>query len=313
MVDYQQFMVFDIEDSGDKNKIKIEKVELNYYLHPEKTFIIVREDLRRIYLWKGAKSSVRKRFLGSRVATEIQGELMKNGFHRCKILSVDQGDEVQEFLNVFGLDSMEVTEQLEDKIILRNNEKEKLEREELLDTKMEITETSKLDEITKLLDYDEKMLWIKSSTGQITKKWFNTLIKNKKYKNRIKTIYKMDNIEEEVFQKRNVITNKRIITNDKLNEFFDFSGISEAYFKQEGPLAFLDLKGLASLEIGESKGFYDVWFNALPKKGGEYAFFFESLTIEEYYKLVDIFTLRIPFRAKIPEEVGKLTYVPKSK
>jgi hypothetical protein len=226
---------------------------------------------------------------------------------------VDQGDEVQEFLNVFGLESMEVTEQLEDKIILRNSEKEKLEREKLLNTKIETTETSKLDEINKLLDHDEKMLWIKSSTIQITKKWFNTLLKNKKYKNRIKTLSKMENIEDEVFEKRNVITNKRIIINDKVNEFLDFSGISEAFFKQNGPLAFLDLKGLVSLEIGESKGFYDVWFNALPKKGGEAAFFFEKLTIEEYYKLVDIFTLIIPFRAEIPEEVGKLTYVPKSK
>jgi len=114
MAEYQEFMVFEIEDSGDKNKINIDKEELSFILHPEKTLTIVREDLRRIYLWKGAKSSVRKRFLDSRIATEIQGELMKNGFHRCKVISIDQGDEVQEFLNVFGLESMEVTEELED-------------------------------------------------------------------------------------------------------------------------------------------------------------------------------------------------------
>jgi len=313
MADYQEFMVFEIEDSGDKNQIKIEKEELSYYLHPEKTLLIVREDLRKIYLWKGAKSSVRKRFLGSRIATEIQGELMKNGFHRCKILSVDQGDEVQEFLNVFSLDSMEVTEQLEDKIILRNSEKEKLEREEMLNTKLEITETSKLDEINNLLENDEKMLWIKSSTITITKKWFNRLLKNRKYKHRIKTIAKMDNIIEEIYERRDVITNKRIITNNKVNEFLDFSGISEAYFKQEGSLAFLDLKGLVSMEIEESKSGYDVFFNALPKKSGDSVFFFENLSIEEYYKLVDIFTLIIPFRAAIPKEAGKLIYVPKSK
>ena len=58
MVDYQEFIVYDIEESGEKNQISIEKEEIGFYLHPEKTFIIVREELRRIYLWKGAKSPV---------------------------------------------------------------------------------------------------------------------------------------------------------------------------------------------------------------------------------------------------------------
>ena len=67
MEEYQEFMVFEIEDSGDRNKIVIDKEELGFYLEPEKAIIIVREDIRRIYLWKGAKSNVRKRFLGSRI------------------------------------------------------------------------------------------------------------------------------------------------------------------------------------------------------------------------------------------------------
>lgn len=182
MGEYHEFMVFSIEDSGDKNQINIEKEELHFYLHPEKTILIVREDLRRIYLWKGAKSSVRKRFLGSRVATEIQGELMKNGFHRCKVISVDQGDEVEEFLNVFGLESMNVSEKLEDKVILRNSVRDHLEHQKILDTKIEASESSKLDEIKKLLDGDERMIWIKSTTLKITKDWLNSLVKNKKYK-----------------------------------------------------------------------------------------------------------------------------------
>lgn len=312
MAEYQEFMVFEIEESGDKNKINIEKEELSFYLRTEKTLIIVREDLRRIYLWKGAKSSVRKRFLGSRIATKVQGEMMKNGFHRCKVISIDEGDEVQEFLNVFGLESREVTEILEDKKVIRNSIRESLEQQKLLNTKLEVTETSKLDEIKKLLDEDEKMLWIKSISMKITKNWLKSILKNKKYKNRIKKITKMDEIAEEIFEKRDVITNKRILTNNKINDFYDFSGISDVYFNKKGQIAILELKGLRSFDIEESKGAYDIWFNAEPKNGGECVFLFEGLTTEEYHKLIDIFTLVTPFRAEIPKEVGKLTYVHKT-
>ena len=131
MSEYQEFMVFEIEDSGDKNKIAMDKGELGYHLHPEKVLLIVREDIRRIYLWKGARAAVRKRFLGSRIATELQGDIMKEGYHRCKIVSIDQGDEAQEFLNVFGLESMEVEEKPEDKVIYSNSARERLEHQKI--------------------------------------------------------------------------------------------------------------------------------------------------------------------------------------
>ena len=313
MEDYQEFMVFEIEESGDRNRVAIDKDELSFYLAPEKALIIVREELRRIYLWKGAKSNVRKRFLGSRIATEIQGEIMKNGYHRCKIVSIDQGDEAQEFLNVFGLESMEVTEKLEDKVILRNSVRERLEQQKVLDTKIESSETSKLDEIKKILANDEKILWIKSTTKKMTKSWLDSLVKDKKFKNRIKSIIKMDDIEEQMFETREVITNKRIITNSKINEYYDFSDISNVYFNQEGPLAILNLNGLRSFVIEESKGVYRVWFTTDTRDGDKFVFLFEGLTSEEYHKLVDIFTSVIPFRAEIPKETGKLTYIPKAR
>jgi len=48
------------------------------------------------------------------------------GFHRCKIVSIDQGDELQEFLNAFRLESMEVTERLPDMRYIRNLERDRL-------------------------------------------------------------------------------------------------------------------------------------------------------------------------------------------
>jgi hypothetical protein len=125
---YEEFMVFELEDSGERNKLKIVQDDLQEYLHPEQVLIIVREDLRRIFIWKGAKSPVRKRFISSRVAQNLQKELIDHSrYHRCKIVSIDQGDELQEFLNVFKLESMEVTERLPDMRYVRNIEREKIE------------------------------------------------------------------------------------------------------------------------------------------------------------------------------------------
>jgi len=130
---YDEFIVYDLENSGDRTKLDISPEELQNHLNPEQVLIIVREDLRRIYIWKGAKSPVRKRFISSRVAQELQRDLIEDSrYHRCKIVSIDQGDELQEFLNAFRLESMEVTERLPDMRYIRNIERDRLAEEERL-------------------------------------------------------------------------------------------------------------------------------------------------------------------------------------
>lgn len=124
---YEEFIVYELDNSGERNKVDIKQEELKNRLNPEQVFIIIREDLRRIYIWKGAKSPVRKRFISSRVAQELQRELMEDSrYHRCKIVSIDQGDELGEFLNAFRLESMEVTEKLPDMRYVRNIERDRL-------------------------------------------------------------------------------------------------------------------------------------------------------------------------------------------
>jgi len=126
MTEYETFMVYELDDSGEKIKLDIDEEQLQQNLHPEQVLVIIREDLRRIFIWKGPKSPVRKRFISSRVAQALQEELMKDArYHRCKIVSVDAGDEPTEFLNAFRLESMEVTEKLEDMRYVRNIEREK--------------------------------------------------------------------------------------------------------------------------------------------------------------------------------------------
>ena len=123
--EYDFFMVYQLDDSGERVRIDVPEDDLQSALHPEEVFVIVKEELRRIFIWKGAKSPVRQRFISSRVASALQEELVKAAaFHRAKIVSVDQGDEPTEFLRAFGLQSMEVTEKLADMRYVRNIEKE---------------------------------------------------------------------------------------------------------------------------------------------------------------------------------------------
>jgi len=126
--EYETFMIYELDDSGERVRLDISvESEVEEILHPEQVVVIVKEDIRRIFIWKGAKSTVRKRFISSRVAQGLQEELVKGAaFHRCKIVSVDQGSEPVEFLNVFGLESMPVTEKLADMRYIRNIDRQKM-------------------------------------------------------------------------------------------------------------------------------------------------------------------------------------------
>ena len=130
---YDEFIVYDLENTGDRNRLNIKQEELQNHLNPEQVLIIIREDLRRIFIWKGSKSPVRKRFISSRVAQDLQRDLIQDArYHRCKIISIDQGDELQEFLSAFRLESMEVTERLPDMRYVRNVERDRLLEQERL-------------------------------------------------------------------------------------------------------------------------------------------------------------------------------------
>ncbi|MBY8980968.1 MAG: hypothetical protein KGD72_11305 [Candidatus Lokiarchaeota archaeon] len=124
---YDEFIVYDLQNTGDRTRLNIKPEELQNHLDPEQVLIIIREDLRRIFIWKGSKSPVRKRFISSRVAQDLQRDLIQDArYHRCKIISIDQGDELQEFLSAFRLESMEVTERLPDMRYVRNIERDRL-------------------------------------------------------------------------------------------------------------------------------------------------------------------------------------------
>ncbi|MFX1393066.1 MAG: hypothetical protein ACFFAH_05760 [Promethearchaeota archaeon] len=306
MSESQNFMVYDIEESGEHKKLDFEQEFLEDYLQPDKTFIIVRIDLNRIYLWKGARSTVRKRFIGSKIATEVQAELKEQGLPYCKIVSIDQGDEIEEFLNVFGLESMEVTEKLEDMKYYREAERLKLEKVQIFAKQEDLLKKSKLDEIRDLLDEGENILWIKNSTLKLEKNWIKTFSKDKKYKGRFKKTENADEIELKKYEIRYVITDKKIISSNILNRIYDFSNIPRNIFRIKKGIVILDLKGIRTFEIEGLNGIFNVWFNT----EGDGVFLIEDLTLEEYENLIFIFTVIMPFRAEIPKNL-KLKYIRK--
>ncbi|MFX1399225.1 MAG: hypothetical protein ACFFAS_19550 [Promethearchaeota archaeon] len=124
MDEFKKFFAYELEENGDRQELIFFEKDLKQYLDPEKVLVLVREDLRRIFIWNGAKSPVKKRFITARFVSDLQKELMKDSrYHRCKIVSVDQGDEIQEFLDAFNLESMEVKEKLADLQFIPNNQK----------------------------------------------------------------------------------------------------------------------------------------------------------------------------------------------
>jgi hypothetical protein len=116
---YENFMIYGLESTGEKVRLDVSEDEFRAnngqdFLNPHQVLVIVKEDLRRIYIWKGVNSHVRKKFISSRIAAELQNDLVvKSHFHRCKIISVDQGDEPDEFMRAFGFQAVEVPKFIE--------------------------------------------------------------------------------------------------------------------------------------------------------------------------------------------------------
>lgn len=116
----EDFLVFELEDTGERKRIEDVTLQtLQSILHSKQVLVILRKDLNRIYIWKGSASPVKKRFISSHVAMDIRENLHTS----CKIVSIDQGDELQEFLDAFKLESMPVSEVLEDMYYVRNSGK----------------------------------------------------------------------------------------------------------------------------------------------------------------------------------------------
>jgi hypothetical protein len=127
-VSMADFQAFELLDTGERSPISVELSNIKSVLNVENVLLLVRLDLRRLFIWKGPKSPVRKRFISSREGAKIQEEMAKFGMH-LKIISVDAGEEPAEFLQSFNVESMVISEadKMEDLRYTRNEERRKAE------------------------------------------------------------------------------------------------------------------------------------------------------------------------------------------
>jgi len=67
-------------------------------LKTDESYVVVADDVRKVFLWKGITSSVRSKFIGAKRSQEIRGQV---GMHYA-VVPLDEGDETPEFLNIIG-------------------------------------------------------------------------------------------------------------------------------------------------------------------------------------------------------------------
>jgi len=64
----------------------------------EEVYVIVADDIRKIFLWLGSNSNVRSKFVGAKRSQDIRGQV---GLHYGSV-SVDEGDEDADLIRIMG-------------------------------------------------------------------------------------------------------------------------------------------------------------------------------------------------------------------
>lgn len=67
-------------------------------LKTDECYVLVADDVRKVYLWKGLKSSVRSKFIGAKRSQEIRGQV---GMHYA-VVPLDEGEEEPDFIKLIG-------------------------------------------------------------------------------------------------------------------------------------------------------------------------------------------------------------------
>ena len=94
--------IYNVETSGELTKIT---TKLSNVLSTDKVLLIVREDTKTIYLWKGLHSPVSKKFIGARCGQQLRGE---KGL-LFKVIPIDEGEEPPEFEEIKDLEPSELS------------------------------------------------------------------------------------------------------------------------------------------------------------------------------------------------------------
>lgn len=89
--------VFKINPDGTTTEINTEG-PIKDVLNKEDCYVLVADEYRKVYLWKGIESNVRSKFIGAKRSQEIRGQVgLMYG-----VIPLDEGDEEPDFLKLIG-------------------------------------------------------------------------------------------------------------------------------------------------------------------------------------------------------------------
>jgi cell division protein YceG involved in septum cleavage len=89
--------LFLINPDGTTSELTTEG-QIKDILKTDECYVLVADELRRVYLWKGVKSSVRSKFIGAKRSQEIRGQV---GMHYA-VVPLDEGEEDGDFIKIIG-------------------------------------------------------------------------------------------------------------------------------------------------------------------------------------------------------------------
>ncbi len=92
-----KIQVFLINADGTTSE-QITEGSIKDILKTEESYVLVADEVRKVFLWKGLKSSVRSKFIGAKRSQEIRGQV---GMH-YGVVPLDEGDEDLEFIKLIG-------------------------------------------------------------------------------------------------------------------------------------------------------------------------------------------------------------------
>ena len=91
--------VFKILDTGETEELKDTGMLIKDILDSSEVYIVISEHRdKTIWLWKGAQSSVRRKFIGAQKSQDIRGQVGM----QYSVFPVDQGDEKPDFIEAIG-------------------------------------------------------------------------------------------------------------------------------------------------------------------------------------------------------------------
>ena len=89
--------IFEIVEDGTTSELTTDGAIKNL-LKTDKCYVIVSDEYRKVYLWKGVNSNVRSKFIGAKRSQDIRGQV---GMH-FGVVPLDEGDEDPDFIKLIG-------------------------------------------------------------------------------------------------------------------------------------------------------------------------------------------------------------------